>query len=68
MKFRAEYKYYNKQTKTTGVLTRSFEANGIADAQSQADAAFGTVLPLADLKSASIRPITPREVPAPAAE
>lgn len=60
MKFRAEYKYYNKATKTTGVLTRSFEDDTLAGAQGQADAAFNAVLPISDLKSASIRPITPR--------
>lgn len=64
MKFRAEYKFYNKTTKTTGVLTRTFEDTTLAGAQSQADAAFTSMLPITDLKSASIRPITPREVPA----
>lgn len=60
MKFRAEYKYYNKSSKTTGVLTRTFEDDTLAGAQGQADAAFNAVLPISDLKSASIRPITPR--------
>jgi hypothetical protein len=64
MKFRAEYKYYNKGSKTTGVLTRTFEADTLADAQGQADAAFNAILPISDLKSAAIRPIMPREVPA----
>ena len=61
MKFRAEYKYYNKASKTTGVLTRTFEDDSLAGAQQQADTAFNSVLPISDLKSASIRPITPRE-------
>jgi hypothetical protein len=60
MKFRGEYKYYNKASRTTGTLTRTFEADTLADAQAQADAAFNAVLPISDLKSASIRPITPR--------
>lgn len=65
MKFRAEYQYYIKDSKTKAVVTRTFEGEGLADAQSQADREFGKLgLPLTALKSASVRPITPREVPA----
>jgi hypothetical protein len=61
MKFRAEYQYYMKDTKTRVEVTRTFEAEGLADAQRAADGAFALLgLPLSDLKSAAVRPITPR--------
>lgn len=65
MKFRAEYKYYIKESKTSAVITRTFEGETIAGAQEQADREFAKLgLSLTALKSASVRPITPREVPA----
>lgn len=65
MKFRAEYKYYIKESKTSAVITRTFEGTGLADAQEQADREFGKLgLSLSALKSASVRPIQPREIPA----
>lgn len=63
MKVRAEYKYYIKETKTSAVVTRTFEAPTLADAQAQADAAFASLgFSLSTLKSAFVRPILPREV------
>jgi len=65
MRFRAEYKYYIKESKTSAVVTRTFEGEGLADAQAQADREFAKLgLSLTALKSASVRPIQPREVPA----
>jgi hypothetical protein len=68
MKVRAEDKYYIKDTRTTAVVTRTFEADTLSAAQAEADAAFGSLgFSLSTLKSASVRPILPREVPAAAA-
>lgn len=65
MKVRAEYKFYIKETKTSAVVTRTFEAGTLAEAQQQADTEFGKLgFALSTLKSASVRPILPREVPA----
>jgi len=61
MKFRAVYQYYKKDTKTGVEVTRTFECDSLADAQQAADREFGKLgLPLSDLKSAAVRPITPR--------
>lgn len=63
MKVRAEYKYYIKETKTSAVVTRTFEAGTLAEAQGEADKAFGELgFSLSTLKSASVRPILPRAV------
>lgn len=68
MKVRAEYKYYIKETKTSAVVTRTFEAGTLSEAQANADAAFAALgFSLSTLKSASVRPILPREA-APAGE
>ena len=61
MKFRAVYQYYKKDSKTSVEVTRTFEGEGLADAQQQADREFSKLgFPLSDLKSAAVRPITPR--------